>query len=77
MPDGGRMYFSDSSPAVRSIWACDYDVASGQPGEPALIFDTRAVAGRAQPDDAHMHRIEAGMGEGRHHDRGDALGGHV
>ena len=45
-PDGRRMYFSDSHPAVRTIWACDYDVGTGVPGKPELFFDTKAVAGR-------------------------------
>jgi len=45
-PDGRRMYFSDSNPAVRTIWACDYDTETGTPGEPAVFFDTRRVAGR-------------------------------
>lgn len=45
-PDGRRMYFSDSFPAVRRIWACDYDTESGTPGEPSLFFDTSGVPGR-------------------------------
>lgn len=45
-PDGTRMYVSDSNPRVRTIWACDYDTASGTPGERQVFFDTRAVAGR-------------------------------
>lgn len=45
-PDGRTMYFSDSNPAVRTIWSCDYDTDTGTPGEPRLFFDTRAVAGR-------------------------------
>ena len=45
-PDGRTMYFSDSNPAVRTIWACDYDVASGQPTGRRVFFDTCAVAGR-------------------------------
>jgi len=45
-PDGRTMYFSDSNPEVRTIWACDYDLAAGEPGEPRVFFDTRAVAGR-------------------------------
>ncbi len=49
-PDGTRMYFSDSNPAVRKIWTCAYDPESGVPGEPDLFFDTSAVAGR--PDGA-------------------------
>ncbi len=45
-PDGRRMFFSDSNPSVRTIWACDYDGATGTPGAPETFFDTRAVAGR-------------------------------
>jgi len=45
-PDGKTMYFSDSNPAVRTIWAADYDVDTGTPGEPRMFFDTRQVAGR-------------------------------
>lgn len=49
-PDGRTMYFSDSNPLVRTIWAADYDTETGMPGKPRLFFDTRAVAGR--PDGA-------------------------
>lgn len=45
-PDGKRMYFSDSNPRVRTIWACDYDTETGSPGEPEVFFDTREVKGR-------------------------------
>ncbi|WP_305969322.1 MULTISPECIES: SMP-30/gluconolactonase/LRE family protein [unclassified Mameliella] len=45
-PDGRRMYFSDSNPGVRTIWACDYDTATGIPGGPEVFFDTRSVPGR-------------------------------
>ena len=45
-PDGGRMYFSDSFKAVRTIWAAEYDRATGTPGAPEVFFDTRAVPGR-------------------------------
>ncbi|WP_193141429.1 SMP-30/gluconolactonase/LRE family protein [Meridianimarinicoccus sp. MJW13] len=45
-PDGKTMYFSDSYPAVRTIWACDYDTETGTPGTPEVFFDTNAVAGR-------------------------------
>lgn len=45
-PDGKTMYFSDSNPAERRIWAADYDTDTGVPGEPREFFDTRAVAGR-------------------------------
>ncbi len=45
-PGGERMYFSDSSAEVRTIWACDYDGETGMPGAPEVFFDTRAVDGR-------------------------------
>ena len=45
-PDGRCMYFSDSNPKVRTIWAADYDPETGTPGEPEVFFDTRAVRGR-------------------------------
>ncbi len=45
-PDGRRMYLSDSHPDIRTIWACDYDAASGEPGARQVFFDSRAVAGR-------------------------------
>ena len=45
-PDGGRMYFSDSNAAVRTIWVADYDAETGTPGKPREFFDTRSVAGR-------------------------------
>ncbi|WP_172296431.1 SMP-30/gluconolactonase/LRE family protein [Pseudoruegeria sp. HB172150] len=45
-PDGRTMYFSDSNPSVRTIWACDYDTDTGTPSEPRVFFDTRAVPGR-------------------------------
>lgn len=45
-PDGKTMYFSDSFKTVRTVWACDYDLETGTPGEPRVFFDTRKVAGR-------------------------------
>ena len=45
-PDGRSMYFSDSNPEVRTIWACDYDPSTGTPSNRRVFFDTRAVAGR-------------------------------
>ena len=44
--DGRTMYCSDSNPQVRTIWACDYDPATGTPGSRRVFFDTREVAGR-------------------------------
>jgi sugar lactone lactonase YvrE len=49
-PDGRTMYFSDSFPEVRTIWAADYDVDDGVPTNVRPFFDTRTVAGR--PDGA-------------------------
>lgn len=45
-PDGSVMYYSDSNPSVRTIWACDYDGETGTPGEPRVFFDTKVVPGR-------------------------------
>ncbi|MEM6847621.1 MAG: SMP-30/gluconolactonase/LRE family protein [Pseudomonadota bacterium] len=45
-PDGRTMYFSDSHPDVRTLWSAPYDPDTGTPGEPAVLFDTRQVAGR-------------------------------
>lgn len=44
--DGRTMYFSDSFPEVRTIWAADYDTDTGTPTNQRVFFDTRAVAGR-------------------------------
>ncbi len=49
-PDGRTMYFSDSNPEVRTIWAADYDLDEGVPTGRRVFFDTRSVAGR--PDGA-------------------------
>lgn len=49
-PDGRTIYFSDSFAAVRTIWAADYDLDTGEPSNRRVFFDTRAVAGR--PDGA-------------------------
>lgn len=49
-PDGRTMYLSDSHPAVRTIWAFDYDTATGTPSNRRVFFDTRQVDGR--PDGA-------------------------
>ena len=63
-PDGGRLYFSDSNPKVRTIWACTYDTETASPGDPEVFFDTRTVAGR--PDggtvDADGCYWQAGVG---------------
>ncbi len=44
--DGRTMYWSDSVPHIRTIWAADYDADAGIAGKPRLFFDTRAVVGR-------------------------------
>jgi len=49
-PDGRTMYFSDSHPDVRTVWACDYNPNIGIPSNRRVFFDTRLVAGR--PDGA-------------------------
>ena len=49
-PDGRTMYVSDSYPEVRTIWAYDYDPATGVPHNRRVFFDTHQVAGR--PDGA-------------------------
>lgn len=45
-PDGRIMYFSDSDPSSRTIWAADYDPDTGQPSNPRVFFDTKHIAGR-------------------------------
>ena len=49
-PDGRVMYLSDSHPAVQSIWAFDYDIATGLPSNRRLFVDMNAFPGR--PDGA-------------------------
>lgn len=45
-PDGKTMYSADSNRAVQTIWAADYDLDTGQPGERRVFFDSREVEGR-------------------------------
>jgi sugar lactone lactonase YvrE len=45
-PDGKTLYCADSNRSVQTIWAADYDLDSGEPGERRVFFDARAVAGR-------------------------------
>jgi sugar lactone lactonase YvrE len=45
-PDGRTLYCSDSNRDVQTLWAADYDLDSGQPGERRVFFDCRDVAGR-------------------------------
>lgn len=49
-PDGRTMYVSDSHPAVQTIWAFDYDTASGTPTRRRVFVDMKAHPGR--PDGA-------------------------
>ncbi|WPB56522.1 SMP-30/gluconolactonase/LRE family protein [Xylophilus sp. GOD-11R] len=49
-PDGRTMYLSDSHPQVQSVWAFDYDTASGTPSGRRLFVDMRDLPGR--PDGA-------------------------
>ncbi len=45
-PDGKVMYSADSNRSVQTIWAADYDLDSGTPGERRMFFDASTVAGR-------------------------------
>ncbi|MEM8949383.1 MAG: SMP-30/gluconolactonase/LRE family protein [Pseudomonadota bacterium] len=45
-PDGRTMYSADTNASVQTIWASDYDVETGMPGERRPFFDARAVDGR-------------------------------
>lgn len=45
-PDGKTMYSADSNRSVQTIWAADYDLESGEPGERRVFFDASSVAGR-------------------------------
>lgn len=49
-PDGTTLYFSDSFKEIRTIWAADYDMATGTASNRRVFFDTRSVDGR--PDGA-------------------------
>lgn len=51
-PDGRTLYFSDSHPTVQTIWACDYDLATGTPGARRVFVDMAPLPGR--PDGAAM-----------------------
>lgn len=45
-PDGRVFYFSDSESHIRTIWACDYDPASGAVSNRRVFVDTHGLAGR-------------------------------
>jgi len=49
-PDGRTMYLSDSHPEVQTIWAFDYDPASGTPSRRRVFVDMKPLPGR--PDGA-------------------------
>ncbi len=51
-PDGTIAYVSDSNPAIRTIWAYDYDLDTGDWSNKRVYFDTNAVPGR--PDGGAM-----------------------
>ena len=49
-PDGRTMYLSDSHPTVQTVWAFDYDTATGTPTHRRVFVDMHAHPGR--PDGA-------------------------
>lgn len=49
-PDGRTLYLSDSHPKSQQIWAYDYDLDSGTPGQRRLFVDMNQHPGR--PDGA-------------------------
>ncbi|SHN21030.1 Sugar lactone lactonase YvrE [Duganella sacchari] len=49
-PDGRTMYLSDSHPTRRMVWAFDYDIDDGVPGNRRVFADMTSYAGR--PDGA-------------------------
>lgn len=49
-PDGRTMYLSDSHPTVTTVWAYDYDVATGTPANRRVFIAGGTMAGR--PDGA-------------------------
>jgi sugar lactone lactonase YvrE len=56
-PDGRTLYVADSHPAVRTLWACDYEPEHARLGRRRVFVDTHGMAGR--PDggcvDVHGH----------------------
>jgi len=51
-PDGRTMYLSDSHPRSQTVWAFDYDCASGVPSRRRVFIDMHQYPGR--PDGAAM-----------------------
>jgi sugar lactone lactonase YvrE len=51
-PDGRTMYLSDSHPSVQTVWAFDYDGATGTPSNRRVFVDMHPLPGR--PDGAAM-----------------------
>jgi len=49
-PDGRTMYLSDSHPNVQTVWAFDYDTATGTPSNRRVFVDMNPLPGR--PDGA-------------------------
>ena len=49
-PDNATMYFSDSHPTVQKIWALDFDLEMGTPGDQREFVDMTPLPGR--PDGA-------------------------
>ena len=45
-PDGATMYVAESHAEIRTIWAFDYDTASGTPMNRRVFVDTHDFAGR-------------------------------
>jgi sugar lactone lactonase YvrE len=48
----GRMYFSDSHPAVQTIWVCDYDAETADVDNRRVFATTHAI--EARPDGAFV-----------------------
>ncbi len=49
-PNGRTMYLSDSHPSVQTVWAFDYDTATGMPSNRRVFVDMHPLPGR--PDGA-------------------------
>jgi sugar lactone lactonase YvrE len=51
-PDGRTMYLSDTTPAIQTVWAFDYDTDTGTPSRRRVFVDMHNLPGR--PDGAAM-----------------------